>query len=154
MQDRLWNLEWFIVFQTLILQRARHVTVSQAIRRRIGKRMDAWAEGKHYILVEDTLQACMEYLNIAWRKETAEHRAQTYHSLVICGKLRMMVWWITNRETGGVLQPRDRCAKMGDRVMEVFRAKHPEARTTTAASLDSYPDRPQSSLRWTSPRIW
>ena len=26
--------------------------------------------------------------------------------------------------------------------MEVLRAKHPEARTTTASSLDSYPDRP------------
>ena len=26
--------------------------------------------------------------------------------------------------------------------MEVLRAKHPEARTPTAVSLDSYPDRP------------
>ena len=26
--------------------------------------------------------------------------------------------------------------------MEVLHAKHPEAQTTTAASLDSYPDRP------------
>ena len=31
---------------------------------------------------------------------------------------------------------------MGDRVMEVLRAKHLEARKLTTASLDSYPDRP------------
>ena len=54
-RDRLCNSERFIVFQTVILQRARHVTASQAIRRRIGKRLDAWAEGKHSMLVEDTL---------------------------------------------------------------------------------------------------
>ena len=61
----------------MILQRARHVTASQAIHRRIVKRLDAWAEGKHLMLVEDTLRACGEYLTVAWREETAEHRAQT-----------------------------------------------------------------------------
>ena len=34
-RDRRWNLERFIVFQTVILQRARHVTASHAIRRRL-----------------------------------------------------------------------------------------------------------------------
>ena len=58
------------------------------------------------------------------------------------GNLRTAVQWITKRKTGGVLQPGDRCTKTGNRVMEVLRAKHPEARTPTAASLDSYPDRP------------
>ena len=42
-RDRLWNLERFIFFQTVILPRAQHVTASQAIRRRIEKRLDAWA---------------------------------------------------------------------------------------------------------------
>ena len=58
------------------------------------------------------------------------------------GKLRAEVRWITEQETGGVLQPGDRCTKTGDQVMEVLRAKHPEARTPTAASLESYPYRP------------
>ena len=142
MRDRLWNSERFIVFQTVILQRSQHVTASQVIRRCIGKRLDAWAEGKHSMLVEDTLQACGEYITVAGREETAEHRAQTYHSLVLRGKLRMAVRWITKQETGGFLQPGDRCTKTGDQVMEVLRAKHLESRTPTAASLDSYPDRP------------
>ena len=54
------------------------------------------------------------------RVGTAEHRAQTYHSLVLRGKLRTAVRWITKRDTGRVLQPGDRCTKTGDRVMEVL----------------------------------
>ena len=59
-QDRLWNSERFIFFQTVILQQARHVTASHAIRRRIKNRLDAWREGKHAVLVEDTLRTCAE----------------------------------------------------------------------------------------------
>ena len=50
--------------------------------------------------------------------------------------------WITERETGRILQPGEWCTKTGDPVMDVLRSKQPEARTPTAASLDLYPDRP------------
>ena len=90
-QDRRWNSDWFIVFQTMILQQARHVTASHAIRCHITKRLDAWGEGKHVMLVGDTLRLCEEYLIAAQREETAEHWAQTYHSLVLRGKLRLAV---------------------------------------------------------------
>ena len=94
--------------------------------------------GKYAMLFGDTLRSCEEYLTAARREETAEHRAQTYHSLVLRGKLRSAVRWITERETGGVLHPGDQCNKTGYRVLEVLRAKHPEARTPTAACLTSY----------------
>ena len=90
------------------------------------------------MLVRDTPRSWEEYLTAARRKETAEHRDHTYHSLVPRGKLWSAVRWITEQETGGVLQPGDRCKKTGDWVLEVFRAKHPEARTPTAACLTSY----------------
>ena len=94
------------------------------------------------MLVEDTLRACREYLTIARREKTSEHRAQTYHSLVLCGELRTAVRWITEGETGGLLQPGYRCTKTGDRLMEVLCTKHPEAWTPTAASLYLCPGRP------------
>ena len=56
-RDRWCNSERFILFQKMILQQARHVTASQAIRLRIEKRLDAWGERKHAMLVEDTLRA-------------------------------------------------------------------------------------------------
>ena len=67
------------------------------------------------MLVEDTLRTCAEYLTVAQKEEMAEHRAQTFHSLVLRGKLRTTVRWITEIETGRVLQPGDRCTKTGDR---------------------------------------
>ena len=84
-QDRRCDLERFIVFQTVILQRARRVTASHAIRRRIEKMLDAWGAGKHAMLVGDTLRSCKDYMTAARREETVEHRAQTYHSLVLRG---------------------------------------------------------------------
>ena len=54
----------------------------------------------------------------------------------------MAVQLITERETGGVLQPAELCTNTGERVMEMLRTKHPEARPPTAASLDLYPYRP------------
>ena len=54
--DRRWNLERFIVFQTVALQRARHVTASRDIQRRIEKRLEVWEAGQFAILVEDTLR--------------------------------------------------------------------------------------------------
>ena len=94
------------------------------------------------MLVKDTLRACEEYRTVARSEETAEHRNQTYHSLVLREKPQKAVQCITERETGGVLQHGDRCTNMGDRVTEVLRTKHPEDCTPTAASLDSYPGRP------------
>ena len=57
------------------------------------------------MLVEDNLRTCAHYLTVARREESEEHRAQTYHSLVFQGKLRTAVWWITEREKGGVHYP-------------------------------------------------
>ena len=60
--DRQWNSERFIVFQTVTLQRARHVTASWDLRRRIEKRLDAWEAGGQKMLVEDTLRSSTQYL--------------------------------------------------------------------------------------------
>ena len=71
-----------------------------------------------------------------------KHRAQTFHSLVVQGKLGAAVGLITEREMGGVLQPGERCTKTEDLLMEVLHSKHPEAWAPTTASLYSDPDRP------------
>ena len=110
-RDRRWNSERFIVFQTVMLQRARHVTASRDIRRRIEKRLDAWEAGRYRMLVEDTLRSSTQYLTAVRREETAEHWAKTFHGLVLRGKLRTTVRWITEREKGGVLLPEEKCTK-------------------------------------------
>ena len=103
--DRRWNSERFIVFQTVTLQRACHVTASQDIQRRIEKRLDAWEVGRYGMLVEDSLRSSTQYLTTVRREETVEHKAKTFHGLVLRGKLQTAVRWITDREKGGVLLP-------------------------------------------------
>ena len=74
--------------------------------------------------------------------ETEEHRAKTYHSLVLREKLQTAVRWIRGRENGGVLLLEEKYTKMGERVMEVLRAKNPDALPPSTASLDNYPVNP------------
>ena len=81
--------------------KARHVTASHTIRKRIERRLNRWEAGRHGILVEEILRTCAQYLTVAHREETNEHRAKTYHILVIQGKLKTAVRWITERGTGG-----------------------------------------------------
>ena len=61
-RGRRWNSERFIVFQTVILQRDFHVTASHTIRRRIKKRLDAWDDGIHRMLVDQMLRTYVQYL--------------------------------------------------------------------------------------------
>ena len=94
------------------------------------------------MLVEDTLRSCTQYLTAVRREETAEHRAKSYHILVLRGKLRTAVRWITKQEKRGVLLTEDNCTKTGEQVMEVLRTKHPDACPPLAAYLDAYPNNP------------
>ena len=50
-QDIQCNLERFVIFHTVILQRSQHVNASHEIRRWIDKSIDAWEAGQHGMLV-------------------------------------------------------------------------------------------------------
>ena len=83
-----WDAERFIVFHMVILQRARHVNVAQAIRRRIRKCLDVWEAGQHHILAKDTTCTCKEYLSTYRWDELEDHWENTLHVLVLMGKLQ------------------------------------------------------------------
>ena len=89
------------------------------------------------MLLEDTLRSSTQYLTAVRREETAEHWCKTFHGLVLRGKLRTTVRWITERKKGGVLLPEEQCTKTGERVLEVLHAKHPDARPPSAATEGS-----------------
>ena len=86
-RDRWWTLEQLIFFQTVILQRSQYVISSHTIRKWIKKRINAWESGRHGMLMEETLRTYVQYLTVAHREDTKEHRVKTYHSLVLQGKL-------------------------------------------------------------------
>jgi di/tripeptidase len=68
----------------------------------------------------------------------SEQRAKTFARLVLQGKLRTLVWWVTKQEKGGVLIPEDTDEKTGKKVIDVLRSKHPDARVPDASELENY----------------
>ena len=107
----------------MILQRARHVTKSREIQRRIDQRLDAWEAGEHTMLVEDKFRTCDQYLSTSRGGDSPDRRDKIYRSLVIWGKLRLAVQWITDREKGGVLQLEDTCLNKGMSILDVLHLK-------------------------------
>ena len=47
------------------------------------------------MILEEMLCNYTQYLTAACRKESEEHRAETYQILVLKRNLRKVVWWIT-----------------------------------------------------------
>ena len=94
------------------------------------------------MLVKDTLRSSTQYLTTVLREETAKYRAKTFHGLVLYGKLRTAVIWITDQYKGGGLLMEEHCTNTGERVLEVLRTKHPDAPSPSAACLNTYADKP------------
>ena len=84
-----------MVFQTVILKSERHVTADQEIRQKIGKILETWEAGQNQMLVKETYCMFKQYLSASLRGDLEEHRAQTFHSLVIRGKFQTAVHWVT-----------------------------------------------------------
>ena len=145
-RQRCWNSERFIIFQTVTLQRARHVTKSCEISRQIYQRLDAWEAGEHKILVEVTVRTCTQYLSTSRGDYSPEHKAKIYNSLVLRGKLQSEVQWITEREKGGVFQTGETCPKTGELVFGVLFLKHPKSCSPTARILEAYGSKPTAKV--------
>ncbi len=135
---RKWNSERFIVFQMVVLQKSKDVKTSGAIRRRLTTRMDSWEAGKFEMLVQDTERTALAQLARVRGVETQEQRANKFAKLVLQGKLRSAVRWLTGRKKGGVLLPDDVDEKTGESVIDVLRSKHPDARVPDASELEDY----------------
>jgi hypothetical protein len=136
--SRKWNSERFIVFQMVILQRAKGVTKAGDIKRRLSTRMDSWEEQKFDMLVQDTERTALAQLAKSRGGSTPEQRAKTYNRLILQGKLRAAVRWLTEREKGGVLLPGDTDEKTGETIFDVLKSKHPAARVPEASEMEDY----------------
>jgi hypothetical protein len=99
--QRKWNSERFLVFQSVILQKAKGVRGSGAIRARITNRLNSWEEGKFDMLVQDSERSALSQLSRLQGNVTREQREKTYARLVLQGKVRAAVRYVTEREKGG-----------------------------------------------------
>ena len=96
------NTQQFIIFQTVILKRARNVKGVPAIRQRIQRRLDTWDSFQHQIMVKKMHCLCKQYLAAAQRQDSNDQQALTYTGLVLWENLWDAVLWMTYFERGGV----------------------------------------------------
>ena len=65
------------------------------------------------------------------------------------GKLRQVVCWVTDREGGGCILPRDVCTKTGRPVADELHEKHPDMRVLpvnnpTCMAFEGYEEVPET----------
>ena len=144
--------ERLVVFQFVILQKEVLVTKTADVRRLISKRLEMWAEGSYGALFSEAVRASQSHGKRLARSSTPrehDHTIRVFHRLIIQGKLRSAVRWITDRDQNGLLSASDMTmAKNGDgdlvnmTVLDALRLKHPEPAETSEEACPSYPDTP------------
>ena len=143
------NMEKFLVFPMVVLQRRHGVSKRADVQRRLRNRLLAWKEGKYKFLVEDTHQDLSAKQSKARGDTTPAHRAKVYSSKLLRGHLQSAVNYITDREGGGILYPDDLDEKSGHQVSRVLKDKHPPMRNpgpTAMPEYDSIPELPDLDI--------
>jgi hypothetical protein len=136
------NMEKFLVFPMVLLQRRHGVTKRADIKRRLLSRLLAWKEGKYAFLVEDTQQDLLAKQSKARGDTTPAHRAKVYNSKLMRGHLQSAVNFITDRESGGILYPDDLDEKSGHQISRVLQEKHPKMRDPGPTAMPTYESTP------------
>jgi hypothetical protein len=105
--------------------------------------MDAWAEGKFDMLIQETERDMKTYLSTKQGGMSPEQRAKIFNQKMLQGDVKGAVKFLTETEKGGVLMPNDIDKKTGDTVEEVLKSKHPDARIPDISQLPKYDETPE-----------
>uniref|UniRef100_A0A1X7TG66 Reverse transcriptase domain-containing protein n=1 Tax=Amphimedon queenslandica TaxID=400682 RepID=A0A1X7TG66_AMPQE len=124
--------ERLIVFSSLILQHDRTVKKGCDIRRVLERRLGLWQEEKFDVLLQETVR-CDKALKNRRKVNDDDHVVKVFSRLMLQGRIRAALRWITERSNSGVMDPNDVIElKSGDgsfvkkTVSEVLASKHPE----------------------------
>jgi len=114
------------VFSSVILQHDRSVSKGCDIRRLLDRRLSMWQDGKFDVLRQEA-QRCDRSLCNSFRsrvKDSDNHVVKVFTKLMLQGNVRAAVRWITERTSGGVLDP-------SDSVVSALQSKHPNLKFLT-----------------------
>ena len=134
-----------LCFSRLLLQREKMVTKTKDVRMLVERRLRSWINEEFDALMSEAIrcgkQRCHQHKKDVGSDE--EHTIKIFSRLIIQGKLRAAVRWITERDKGGVLHPEEFSSKEPSKtVLDVLREKHPEPECPHPDSLlkvDSFP---------------
>ena len=120
-----WNSKRFTVFQAVVLQRTADICRARGIQQPVKRRIIDWHADQYRMIIEDTTRTIHAMVSKVARRMSEEAISKTFTSLVLKGKIRTAVRFVTLRGAGGVLSPDNIDAKSGQPVVDVLLEKHP-----------------------------
>lgn len=122
--------ERLLVFCSVILQRDFSVRKAIDIRRLLKRRLTLWKQSSFDLLLQEA-ERCDRVLqsprNSSNKQHDEEHLIKIFTKLLLQGKVRDAVKWVTGGHSGGVLEPHQLFTVDGTSktVLEVLQSKHP-----------------------------
>eukprot|EP00957_Ditylum_brightwellii_P142943 10891218-Ditylum_brightwellii.AAC.1 len=104
--------------------------------------MDLWEKEDYLTLVKDTVKTNKTQQPTVQQRESLEHVRCVYTRMLLQGKLRQAVCWLTSRDKGGLIQPTDIDLKTGKPVSKVLLSKHLAQSKPLEAVLEEYNNLP------------
>ena len=116
--------ERVLVMSRVLLQRDPMIKASKDIRTLIGRRIEDWKENKFDKLLAEAVR-CGKKKQINQDILDEKRVSKVFASLMMKGKVRSAMRWLSERASGGMLYPMQE-VKKGVTVLETLKSKHPE----------------------------
>ena len=129
------------MFSSVILQREKFVKKVRDIIQSLNRRLDLWCEGKFDLLVQEASRCDRSFRSRQRRKHNKEHIEKIFTRLMLSGKVRAAMRWLTERTKGSVLHPNDTIEMIVDNnkqqlsVIEALKVKHPDSHQPHSSTL-------------------
>jgi hypothetical protein len=140
--------ERLIIFCALILQRDSQIRKAAEIRQVLKRRLQMWREGHFDVLLHEA-ERCDSYYHFPDRhrskKLKTDHVTKIFARLMLQGRVREAMRWISEEGKGGVLAP-NHVLESGMTVLEVLQDKHPQPQPLCLDRCISYDAAPMPPL--------
>ena len=113
-----------LVVSRVLLQRDLMIKAPKDIRTLIGRRIEDWKENKVDKLLAEAVR-CGKKKQINQDKLDDKHVSKVFASLMMKCKMRSAMPWLSERASGGLLDPTQE-VKKGVTLLETLKSKHPE----------------------------
>ena len=136
--------ERLIVFSSVILQRDKMIKGAKEVRRIIDRRLSMWSEEKYDLLVQEAVR-CDRSFHLAQKRksnnQSPDHTAKVFTRLMLLGKVKAAMRWLSGESRGGLLLPTDSVQSQSNgqtcsiNVVDALKLKHPGAQPPCSSTL-------------------
>jgi hypothetical protein len=119
-----------LVFCAVVLQRDSSVRKACDIRRILTRRLSLWTDNQYDVLLQEAVRCDRQLCKgptVTKKPPNTDHIETIFTKLMLQGKVRDAIRWVTERSTGGVLNPSSVIVSGDEQktVLEILKEKHP-----------------------------